>query len=168
MKRAVLFAAVAVLAVGGLGAADDAAVAVIKKGIEAHGGEEALKKAKGGEYKVEGEATIGAEKSKFTSSVSYALPDKFRTSVETTYGGTKTTQVIVINADKVKATSNGMPSALSSRPASFASSMPWAERSTSIHPVNRFSRFQMLWPWRSSTSLPVLMLVVRAGWTGFL
>lgn len=108
MTRAVLLAAVAVLAgVGGVRAADDAAVAVVKKGIEAHGGEDALKKPKGGEYKVEGEVTIGAEKGKFTSTISYALPNMFRMSVETTLGTTKTTQVIVVNGDKVKATTNG-------------------------------------------------------------
>ncbi len=59
----------------------------------------------------------------------------------------------------VNAMSNGIPSAFSSLPASWASSNPCFERSTSIQPVNRFSRFQMLWPWRSRTSLPVLMFV---------
>jgi outer membrane lipoprotein-sorting protein len=107
MKRAVLFAAVLVLAAGGVRAADDAAVAVVKKGIEAHGGEEALKKVKGGEYKVEGEVTVQGEKSKYTGVVSYALPDKFRTSMDTAIGGTKSTQVIVVNGDKVKVTGNG-------------------------------------------------------------
>ncbi len=107
MTRAVLLAAVAVLIVGGVRAADDAAVAVVKKGIEAHGGEDALKKPKGGEYKVEGEVTIGAEKGKFTSSISYALPNMFRMSVDTTLGTAKTSQVIVVNGDKVKATTNG-------------------------------------------------------------
>lgn len=106
MKRAILVAVV-VLAGIGARAADDAAVAVVKKGIEAHGGEEALKKAKGGEYKLEGDVIVGAEKGKFTSSVSYALPDKFRMSVESTIGGTKSTQLVIVNGDKVKATNNG-------------------------------------------------------------
>jgi len=39
-----------------------------------------------------------------------------------------------------------------------ASTRPCPERSMSIQPVKRFSRFQMLWPWRSSTSLPVVMV----------
>lgn len=107
MKRAVLFVAVAVLAGGGVRAADDAAVAVVKKGVEAHGGEEALKKVKGGEYKVEGELTVQGEKSKYTAVISYALPDKFRTSMDTAIGGTKSTQLVVVNGDKVKVTTNG-------------------------------------------------------------
>ena len=53
--------------------------------------------------------------------------------------------------------SKAMPSALSSRPASRASCRPCSVRSTSTQPVKRFSRFQMLWPWRRSSSLPVLI-----------
>ncbi|MCU0703526.1 MAG: hypothetical protein MUF18_06060 [Fimbriiglobus sp.] len=106
MKRAILAVALAVLATG-WGRADETALAVVKKGIEAHGGEESLKKAKGGDYKVEGEVTIGAEKGKFTSSTSYALPDKFRVSMESAVGGKKATQVVVINGDKVKAMGDG-------------------------------------------------------------
>lgn len=106
MRHAVLYVAV-VLAAGGVRAADDAAVAVVKKGVEAHGGQSALEKAKGGEYKVEGDVTVGAEKGKFTSTISYALPDKFRMSVDTTLGTTKTSLVVVVNGDKVKATTNG-------------------------------------------------------------
>jgi outer membrane lipoprotein-sorting protein len=106
MTRALLVAAVAVLAVGGV-RADDAAVAVVKKAVEAHGGEDALKKPKGGEFKVEGDVTVGAEKGKFTSTISYALPNMFRMSVDTTLGTTKTSQTIVVNGDKVKATTGG-------------------------------------------------------------
>ncbi|MFY7951610.1 MAG: hypothetical protein ACOVT5_03800 [Armatimonadaceae bacterium] len=106
MTRALLVAAVAVLAFGGV-RADDAAVAVVKKAVEAHGGEDALKKPKGGEFKVEGDVTVGAEKGKFTSTISYALPNMFRMSVDTTLGTTKTSQTIVVNGDKVKATTAG-------------------------------------------------------------
>ncbi len=38
------------------------------------------------------------------------------------------------------------------RPAARASSTPCAERSTSVQPVKRFSRFQPDSPWRSRTS----------------
>ena len=107
MKRAILIAAVAVLAGVGARAADDPAVAVVKKAIDAHGGEEALKKAKGGEYKLEGEVTIGADKSKFTSTVSYALPDKFRMTSDTAISGKKNSQVVIVNGDKLKVTNDG-------------------------------------------------------------
>src|SRR3954463_3037856 len=54
---------------------------------------------------------------------------------------------------EVKATSKVNPPALSSSPARLASALPCSERSTSVQPVNRFSLFQMLSPWRSSTIL---------------
>lgn len=107
MTRAILMAAVAVLAAAGARAADDPAVEVVKKGIEAHGGAAALQKYPGGEYKVEGEVTVGAEKGKFESTISYALPDKFRMSVKTELGTTKTDVLVIVNGDKVKATTNG-------------------------------------------------------------
>src|SRR5262245_29486413 len=47
--------------------------------------------------------------------------------------------------------SNVNPSALRSSPARLASALPCSERSTSVQPVKRFSLFQMLSPWRSST-----------------
>src|SRR6202142_1254860 len=52
---------------------------------------------------------------------------------------------------EVKATSNLMPWPLSLRPASRASATPLSVRSTSRQPVNRFFRFQSLWPCRTST-----------------
>ena len=48
--------------------------------------------------------------------------------------------------------SNVKPPSRSSRPAACASARPLSDRSTSVQPVNRFSRFQMLSPWRSRTS----------------
>src|SRR5207302_2296923 len=59
------------------------------------------------------------------------------------------------------ATSNLKPRSLSSRPPRRASSRPLSDRSTSTQPVNRFSRFQTLSPWRKSTSVygtPVLLV----------
>src|SRR5688572_13115668 len=52
----------------------------------------------------------------------------------------------------VWATSNSYFSAAIRRPASAASSRPLSLRSTSFHPVKRFSLFQVLSPWRSRTS----------------
>src|SRR6185436_13026013 len=45
------------------------------------------------------------------------------------------------------------PPSFSSRPASFASFRPFSDRSTSVQPVNRFSLFHVLSPWRSRTIL---------------
>src|ERR1700736_4497571 len=55
---------------------------------------------------------------------------------------------------EVKATSGPSFSVSSSRPSCAASLRPCADRSTSVQPVNRFSTFQVLWPWRTRISLP--------------
>src|SRR3954464_6069631 len=54
---------------------------------------------------------------------------------------------------EVKATSKTNPASPSRRPASRASSTPRSVRSTSVQPVNRFSLFHVLSPWRSRTTL---------------
>jgi len=52
----------------------------------------------------------------------------------------------------VKATSKTYPSLARILPPWWASSMPFAVSPTSVHPVNRFSWFQVLSPWRIRTS----------------
>jgi len=54
---------------------------------------------------------------------------------------------------EVKHRSKSQPSALSSLPADMAWLTPVGVRSTSVQPVNRFSRFQMDSPWRTRTIL---------------
>src|SRR5438132_7820999 len=51
-------------------------------------------------------------------------------------------------------TPGASPAAFIRRPASFASVTPSSLSGTSCQPVNRFSRFQVLWPWRKRTSVP--------------
>jgi magnesium-transporting ATPase (P-type) len=53
------------------------------------------------------------------------------------------------------------PCSFSIRPACVASSRPFSERSTSVQPVNRFSLFQMLSPWRSRTTLYIFNTLFR-------
>src|SRR5208337_1812231 len=60
---------------------------------------------------------------------------------------------------EVKAMSKLYPCFLSRRPASLASSFPFSDRSTSVQPVNRFSLFQTLSPWRSRTILCISILL---------
>src|ERR1700694_1137390 len=55
---------------------------------------------------------------------------------------------------EVNATSTPTPCASNSRPACAASARPETDRSTSVQPVNRFSTFQVLWPWRTRMSFP--------------
>src|SRR4051812_7067143 len=54
---------------------------------------------------------------------------------------------------EVKARSNVSPASFIRRPASCASLTPFSERSTSFQPVNRFSLFHSLSPWRTRTTL---------------
>src|SRR5690349_17602895 len=51
-------------------------------------------------------------------------------------------------------TSGSRASRSISLPASRASSTPLGLSGTSCQPVKRFSRFQVLWPWRNSTRRP--------------
>src|SRR5258705_5893841 len=53
----------------------------------------------------------------------------------------------------VNAPSAPIPGASTARPACAASARPETDRSTSVQPVNRFSTFQVLWPWRTRMSL---------------
>src|ERR1700737_4263937 len=46
------------------------------------------------------------------------------------------------------------PAAFMRRPDSSASLTPCSLRGTSVQPVKRFSRFHVLWPWRSRMSVP--------------
>src|SRR5690606_10024107 len=62
----------------------------------------------------------------------------------------------------VNDTSKVKPPSSSRRPAVRASSSPRSLRSTSVHPVNRFSRFHVDSPWRSNTSV----YMVFSGRTG--
>src|SRR5438067_334279 len=55
---------------------------------------------------------------------------------------------------EVCTTSGSRFSSSISRPDSFASATPFSLSGTSCQPVNRFSRFHVLCPWRSSTSRP--------------
>src|SRR5882762_2063983 len=55
---------------------------------------------------------------------------------------------------EVNARSTPIPCTSNSRPACAASARPETDKSTSVQPVNRFSTFQVLWPWRTRMSLP--------------
>ena len=51
-------------------------------------------------------------------------------------------------------------------PGGAASASPWSVSGTSCQPVNRFSRFHVLWPWRRVTSVPGMPPIVRRGTLG--
>jgi ribosome assembly protein YihI (activator of Der GTPase) len=107
MYRSLFFAAMFVFGLAGSVRSDDTAQQVVQKAVQAHGGAAALKKHAGGEYKVEGTAIIAGENTKFSSAISYALPDKFRMSFDTTVLEKKSNVTVIVNGDKVKETANG-------------------------------------------------------------
>lgn len=103
MRRWYLGLFVAALAVGPA-AADDKAEAVVKKGIEAHGGADALNKYKAGRFKMKGEMSIAEMDLEFTGTLAYALPDRYRLEVSAELMGQKLTIRQVVKGETVKST----------------------------------------------------------------
>jgi outer membrane lipoprotein-sorting protein len=77
MRRWFLGLAVALVAAG-TAAADDKAVSVVKKAIDAHGGADNLNKYKAGKFKMAGELSVLGMDLEFTGSLAYSLPDRYR------------------------------------------------------------------------------------------
>lgn len=72
-----LLGIVAVLAASGVSAADDKAVAIVKKGIEAHGGADALNKYTAGKFTMKGEVAVMGMDLEFSGDMAYSA-DKYR------------------------------------------------------------------------------------------
>lgn len=88
-------------------AEDEAAFKVVGAGIEAHGGEKALKKNKAGEYKMKGSMTVLGAELEYAGTVLYQLPDRFKMTIDTELMGQKLSIVQVGSGDKFKTTLNG-------------------------------------------------------------
>jgi hypothetical protein len=111
MSRWLLASAAVVLALAPA-FAQESAEAVVKKGIEAHGGAEVLKKLIAGESKFKGEMTVFGMDLEFTAKLVYQLPDKMRMAIDTEAGGMKLAIVQIVNGEKAKSTLNGTPTPL--------------------------------------------------------
>jgi hypothetical protein len=82
-------------------AADDA-LAVVNKGIKAHGGEEALTKYKAGQASSKGKITLpGVGEVDFTQEVASMLPDKLKETLHLDIGGKQIDVVTIMNGDTV-------------------------------------------------------------------
>ena len=103
MRRWFLGLAVALVAAGAA-AADDKAEAVVKKGIEAHGGADALNKYKGGRMKMTGEVSILGMNLEFTGSLAYSLPDRYRLQMSLEVMGQKLDIQQLVKGETVKST----------------------------------------------------------------
>jgi hypothetical protein len=85
-------------------AAQDAAVAVVKKAIDAHGGTAALNQTRTARAKTEGTLTLagGVGEVKFVSAAVYALPDKFKLEMAAEVRGLKMTALQLVNGGSIK------------------------------------------------------------------
>src|SRR3954468_6010486 len=102
--RRLLSGLVVVLSAGGLAAADDKAEAIVKKGIEAHGGADALNKYRAGKFKMKGEMALFGMDLEFTGELAYALPDRYRMEMSTQVMGQKLVINQVVKGEMVKNT----------------------------------------------------------------
>ena len=83
--------------------AQDAAVAVVKKAIEAHGGADALNKSKIARAKTKGTMNVaGVGDVEFVSTSFYSLPDKFKLEMAAEIRGLKLTAMQMVNGKDVK------------------------------------------------------------------
>jgi len=103
MRRWVFGLAVALVAAG-VAAADEKAEAVVKKGIEAHGGADALNKYKAGKLKMKGEIAIMGVDIEFTGNLAYALPDRYKLDVNAEIMGMKLVVNQVVKGESIKST----------------------------------------------------------------
>ena len=101
--RAWLLGVAVALAAAGVAAADEKAEAVVKKGIEATGGADALNKYPAGRFTLKGEVPVQGTDTEFTGDMAYG-PDKFRMNLSLSVMGMNVTVRQVINGDKAKRT----------------------------------------------------------------
>jgi hypothetical protein len=107
MLELAALAALVAIAVPQARAEDEAALKIVNAGIKAHGGEEALKKNKAGDYKMKGSMTVLGTDLEYTGTLTYQLPDQFKMTIDTSLMGQKLAIVQIGNGDKFKTTLNG-------------------------------------------------------------
>jgi outer membrane lipoprotein-sorting protein len=102
MRRWFLGLAVAVLAAGTAAADDRAAIAVVKKAIDAHGGADNLNKYKAGKTKMSGEVSVGGMDIEFTGTLAFSLPDRYKLVINAELAGEKMVMEQVVKGDEIK------------------------------------------------------------------
>jgi hypothetical protein len=101
MRRWFLSLAV-VFAAAGVAAADEKAEAIVKKGIEAHGGADNLNKYKAAKFAMKGEMSVLGMDLDFTGDIAYSLPDRYRLNMTMDVMCMKMVIHQVVKGDKVK------------------------------------------------------------------
>lgn len=87
--------------------ADEAAEKVVRKALQAHGGEKTLAAVKAGELTIKATINILGTDVDFEGDSAYAFPDKMATTLSGEVMGQKIAIVQVVNGDKVRMTVNG-------------------------------------------------------------
>jgi hypothetical protein len=103
MRRWVLGLAVA-FAAGGVATADEKVEAVVKKGIEAHGGADALNKYKAGRCKMKGDMSVMGMDFDFTGTMAYSMPDRYKVEIDGEIMGQKFHATQVVKGESIKNT----------------------------------------------------------------
>jgi hypothetical protein len=76
--------------------------AIVKKAIEAHGGADALNKAKTAKSLTKGTMTVAGSKIEYTATAQYSLPDKYKLEVSGEISKLKLITTQILNGKKVK------------------------------------------------------------------
>ncbi len=88
--------------------ADEAAEKVVKKAVEAHGGEKALLAKKAGEMTLKMSMNLLGMDLDFTGNMAYMFPDKYKMTMNGEVANQKIAIVQSVNGDQLKMTVNGM------------------------------------------------------------
>jgi hypothetical protein len=104
MRRLFLGLAVVLSAAGLAAAADEKATGIVKKGIEAHGGADALNKYKAGKFNMKGDLTVMGMDLEFTGTLSYSWPDRFKMEMNSDIMGMKLVITHIVKGESLKGT----------------------------------------------------------------
>ncbi len=88
----------------GATAQENTALPVVKAAIEAHGGAEALAKARTARSSATGTMTLNGQEIKFNATGAYSIPDKYRMDVNAEMSGGKLVVTQILNGKKTKVT----------------------------------------------------------------
>jgi len=113
----------------------------LKKAIEAHGGEAALKKAKAGELTMGGDMNVLGATLKYKAEVAYMLPDKYSMIIDTELMGMKLVIGQVVNGDKVKTSHNGASQKIGDAEKAELKAALTTQEMTFIYPLLDAKRF---------------------------
>jgi hypothetical protein len=101
MRRLLASMAVALVVTSAV-RADEKATAIVKKGIEAHGGADALNKYLAGRVTLKGELSLLGMDIEFSGKLSYSMPDRYRMEMEAEIMGQKMVIKQTVKGETVK------------------------------------------------------------------